>query len=53
MRARPGLQRKARLAKKGWKFGSAETFLRLTTEESAYIETTLSRARPKKITSNS
>ena len=40
--------KKARLTKKGWTFGSAETFLGLTPEESAYIEIKLSLARELK-----
>ncbi len=31
-------QKKNKLEKKGWKFGSAEEFLGLSEEESAYIE---------------
>jgi len=30
--------RKARLESRGWKFGTADEFLRLSPEESAYIE---------------
>ncbi len=41
-------KKKARLTKKGWTFGSAETFLGLTPEESAYIEIKLSLARELK-----
>ena len=37
--------KKARLTKKGWTFGSAETFLGLTPEESAYIDIKLGLAR--------
>ncbi len=40
--------KRARLTKKGWKFGSAGTFLGLTAEESAYIEIKLSLARELK-----
>jgi ribosome-binding protein aMBF1 (putative translation factor) len=40
--------KKARLTKKGWTFGSAETFLGLTPEESSYIEIKLSLARELK-----
>lgn len=40
--------KKARLTKKGWTFGSAETFLGLPPEESAYIEIKLSLARELK-----
>jgi len=39
-----------RLTKKGWTFGSAESFLGLTPEESAYIEIKLSLARELKKT---
>lgn len=42
--------KKARLARKGWTLGSAETFLSLTPEESAYIEIKLSLARELKKT---
>ena len=40
--------KKVRLTKKGWTFGSAETFLGLTPEESAYIKIKLSLARELK-----
>ena len=40
--------KKARLTKKGWTLGSAESFLGLTPEESAYIEIKLSLARELK-----
>jgi ribosome-binding protein aMBF1 (putative translation factor) len=39
-----------RLTKKGWTLGSAESFLGLTPEESAYIEIKLSLARELKKT---
>lgn len=41
--------KKARLEKKGWKVGTVAEFLKLTVEESAYIEmklfTSVSRSR--------
>jgi len=40
--------KKARLARQGWKFGSAEDFLNLTPEEAAYVEIKLSLARELK-----
>lgn len=37
-------RKKARLTRKGWRIGTAETFLGLTPEESAYIEIKLKLA---------
>ena len=49
--------KQAKLERKGWKFGSADEFLRLSTEELAYIELKLalsetlkSRRMSKKLT---
>ena len=37
--------KKARLARRGWEFGSAECFLSLTPEEGTYVEIKLSLAQ--------